>query len=339
LTASSLAIPPWTNPIQERLARIWSLIAEKADKELLAIRPVMFAEWSDDLFLAAIRERRSGTRQMTAAELKAQEFRAIMDGQPIPDRDFQVTAMGTPTNRVAISEVRRLDRIREVVALRAFTRIDYPERGSTTPVNEAPISSTRMTWCPAIENRGEGIFVAFDHSVLAPWLVRAPVRRIATDIDRAQAATRAARGLEAVPPVTASYVLAHTLSHLLIRQLSLDSGYSSTSLRERLYVEDNTTGLLIYTASGDSDGSLGGLVAQAGAERFGGLIEAAIAAAAVCSSDPLCAERMPRGGHMSGAACHACLLISETSCETGNRFLDRGCLVDLPGMEARFLPH
>lgn len=338
LTSSALAIPPWTNPVQELLGRIWSRISDKSDDELRLIHPVMFSEWSEDVFLRAVRERREGTRQMTVTDLKVQEFHAIAQGQPAPDRDFQVTVMDTPPNRVAIRAVRRLDRIREVVALRAFTRIDYPDRDTTSVVNEAPLSSTRLRWCPAIENRGEGIFVEFDEGALDSWSGRPAVRRLVRDIGRANDEARVARGLEPSPPVTSALVLVHTLSHLLIRQLSLESGYSSTSLRERLYVLDGMTGVLIYTASGDSDGSLGGLVAQAGPERFGALVEAALASAAVCSSDPLCAERMPRGGHLSGAACHACLLVSETSCEMGNRFLDRGCLVDLPGVDARLLP-
>lgn len=338
LTSSALAIPPWTSPVQELLGRIWSRISDKTDDELRMIHPIMFADWSEDDFLRAVHERREGTREVTIVDLKRQEFRAIAAGQPAPDRDFQVTPVETPANRVAIRAVRRLDRIREVVALRSFTRIDYPDRGGTSEVNEAPLSGTRLTWCPAIEHRGEGIFLELDEGALAEWSRRAPVRRLIGEIARAHDAARAARGLDPATATTAALVLVHTLSHLLMRELSLESGYSSTSLRERLYVQDGMTGVLIYTASGDSDGSLGGLVAQAEPARFGTLIEAALASAAVCSSDPLCAERVPRGGHLSGAACHACLLVSETSCEMGNRFLDRGCLVALPGAEARHLP-
>ncbi len=336
LTSSALAIPPWTNPIQERLGRIWSMVSALSDDQLRTVHPLMFSEWSEESFLEAVRARREGTQHVSATVIKSQEFQAIMHGQPNPDRDFQVTELAPPANRVGIRSVRRLDRLREVVALRAFTRIDYPDRDATAAVNEAPIASTRLTWCPAIENRGEGILVEFDDAALSSWSGRPSVRRLAADISRAQDESRRARGLDPLPPITAELVLVHTLSHVLIRQLSLDSGYSSASLRERLYVDGRASAVLIYTASGDSDGSLGGLIAQAAPERLGALVEGGLAAAAVCSSDPLCAERSPRGGHLSGAACHACLLISETSCEMSNRYLDRGVIADLAGAGRRF---
>jgi hypothetical protein len=131
------------------------------------------------------------------------------------------------------------------------------------------------------------------------------------------------------------YVLLHTLAHVLIRQLALDCGYSSSALRERIYCrtsDEAMAGLLIYTASSDSDGSLGGLVDQAGPDRLGSVLANALRESAYCASDPLCGGGdIGAATNLNGAACHACLLLAETSCEFGNRLLDRATLVETLG--------
>ncbi len=116
-------------------------------------------------------------------------------------------------------------------------------------------------------------------------------------------------------------LLLHTLSHLLIRQVSLECGYSSASLRERLYIGQpgaRTAGVLLSTAASDSEGTLGGLVALGETRYLTRLLELAFDDAQRCSSDPLCAEHVPRDPSetLHAAACHACLFVSETSCET-----------------------
>jgi hypothetical protein len=116
--------------------------------------------------------------------------------------------------------------------------------------------------------------------------------------------------------------------------VALECGYSVASLAERIYYNldgEPAAGLLIYTSAPDSEGTLGGLVALGERERFGELFTAAIEGARWCSSDPLCAEREPRDPEefIHGAACHACLFLSETTCERGNRFLDRSLVVPL----------
>lgn len=131
------------------------------------------------------------------------------------------------------------------------------------------------------------------------------------------------------------HILLHTLAHLLMRQMSLDCGYSSASLRERIYSDEKMAGLLIYTSTPDSDGSLGGLVRQTKpSEKFDAVLRSATELAWICSSDPLCREHDPRRtDRLNGAACHACTMVSETSCEFGNRLLDRGMVVNLPDVE------
>jgi hypothetical protein len=338
LAISALSIPPWTNPVQEKINPVWNLIADKSELDLRQIHALMFQNFSLDLFLEAVATRRGITAKAALQSLKAEEFRAIASGSAQSDSEFQVASVQEPGNQVGLVGVRRIDRLREVVALKAFTRIDYPDRGSTVAVNEAPLASVAVDWRPAVENRGEGLFLMFDSAALAKWGATDHPSAIARSIEAAFHEWRTARGLGPATPPTPAAIYLHSLSHLLIRQLSLDSGYSSSSLRERLYTEGGSAGILIYTASSDSDGSLGGLVAQSRPSRLGPLLEQALAAATVCSSDPLCSERQPRGGHLSAAACHACLLIPETSCELGNRFLDRGFLVELQGIASRAFP-
>jgi hypothetical protein len=129
-------------------------------------------------------------------------------------------------------------------------------------------------------------------------------------------------------------LLLHTLVHGIISQLTLECGYSTASLRERLYIDDELTGMcgaLIYTGTSDSDGTLGGLQARAEKELFGSTILGALKAMKWCSSDPLCIHgEMAIADSYSVASCHSCTLLPETSCEAHNKFLDRALLVGTP---------
>jgi hypothetical protein len=131
--------------------------------------------------------------------------------------------------------------------------------------------------------------------------------------------------------ITPRLVLVHTFAHALVDQFALDAGYPAASLRERLYVGDDMTGLLVYTASTDSAGSLGGLVAQGEPETLQQAFMAAVARASWCSADPICVETEAQGADgLNLAACHACVLLPETSCEEMNVLLDRALLVGTP---------
>ena len=59
---------------------------------------------------------------------------------------------------------------------------------------------------------------------------------------------------------------------------------------------------------------------------------AALELGAICSSDPVCAHHRPDDPNeerfLHGAACHGCLLLSETSCELRNDHLDRALVVE-----------
>ena len=133
------------------------------------------------------------------------------------------------------------------------------------------------------------------------------------------------------------YVLLHSFAHAFIRQLALSSGYTAASIRERIYARDPGSqgepmaGVLLYTAAPDSEGTLGGLVSLGETDVLGTHLDAALEQVRLCASDPLCAEHAPQEAVLHGAACHACLFASETSCERGNKYLDRSVLVDTFG--------
>ena len=115
-------------------------------------------------------------------------------------------------------------------------------------------------------------------------------------------------------------------------ELSLDAGYPVASLRERVYSGEGQSGILVYTASADSAGSLGGLSAQSQPDRIWAVVQNAIRRARWCSSDPVCIESTGSGADaLNLAACHACVLLPETSCERMNHVLDRATLVGRPG--------
>jgi len=123
----------------------------------------------------------------------------------------------------------------------------------------------------------------------------------------------------------------HTLAHIIIREVSLECGYNAASIQERIYASNDETkmaGILLYTAASDSDGTLGGLVELGKAESLERIFDLALHRARICSSDPLCSMHRPNEDRtLHGAACHACSFLAETSCEAGNRYLDRALVV------------
>jgi uncharacterized protein DUF1998 len=225
--------------------------------------------------------------------------------------------------------LRLVDRLREVRAFVGFRRVSpdgdlvYPNLGERRP-----------SWLPAIEVFGEGIFIRFDEEKLVAWerdnadalSVRLhDIEQTLRDPD--EYSRRFADRVDVLP----RFMLAHTFAHVLILELCYECGYSSASLRERLYVFPDRCGVMIYTADGDSEGSLGGLVRQGTVERLSKTVVAAITRASWCSNDPVCRELTGRGPAKSNlAACHACGLISETSCTDLNGMLDRVLLVGDP---------
>ncbi|MFD9876643.1 DrmB family protein [[Kitasatospora] papulosa] len=236
-------------------------------------------------------------------------------------------------------------RLREVSALTGFTRIEAPEwlpDDEVQTLADAPLSRNPPTWVPCAELRGEGVFLALKEQPLAAWEQRSDVLARERQLRQAHRAWCMARHVEPRWPGI-RYVLLHTLAHVLIRQFALECGYGASGIAERVYARSGPapmSGILLYTAAPDSEGTLGGLVSLGRRERLGPLIEQALEEARLCSSDPMCAEHDPLvHSRLHGAACHACLFAAETSCERGNHFLDRALLVEtLAGDIGAFLP-
>lgn len=240
------------------------------------------------------------------------------------------------------TDVVQAERLREVRALTGFTRLDAPDPDDPDLVVRAPLTRGPATWVPASEVRGEGIFLRVPEEILGPWAARVADSTQMREHRDAYSRFRVNRYSDRIAgdfdPMHGwpgeRFIALHSLSHLLIRTIALECGYSSASLSERIYAgtdDDPRGGILIYTAVPDAEGTLGGLVSLAEADQLLRLTRRALADARHCSSDPLCAERLPYApaDFLHGAACHVCLFVSETTCERGNRFLDRRFVVPL----------
>jgi len=339
---SALDIPPWSDELQKKLGTRWAMLEQAPDRDSLRLlaRAMRLAEITgkpEEELVAAIEDRiqrlRSPDRNLRWEEY--QQF--VQHTRPFgEDTEFEIRPAAAPPELARwLKSVTRAPRLREVRALRGFTRVFPPVAGDDDRIAE--ISLNRQAWLPAVENRGEGVFIEFRLDRVRIWESgKAVVSRVAA-LRRAYEQAWRHRGRPSAPPklVTPRLLLVHSLAHALIRQLSLSCGYSSASLRERLYVDTgpvwDMAGLLIFTSSPDADGTLGGLARQGESANIVRVFEDALSSMTWCASDPLCIEGVhSRSEPANGAACHACLLAAETSCEEFNAFLDRGLLVGTP---------
>jgi hypothetical protein len=315
-----------------------------------------FEGWSDaDIFdrLTRIRE---GALSDATGSAKPAEFDVFACGRAeigenhptaklyartLPRQDWAHENVGVDLS--AIRAVVAVHRLREVSCLYGFTRFepaptlaDVDMEDVHLAVRGAPLAR-HADWLPAIEQFGEGIFIHFDPEAIRTWLSGDAVAKRADTLLTGFEFWK--RRFDDHPPryPGTPYVLLHSLSHALMAEISLECGYPASSLKERVYSEPSThggedftrCGILIYTATAGAQGTLGGLVATS--TRFAAILRGALDRLAICSNDPVCADHMPdeRSGDRAthGAACHGCLLISETSCEKRNLFLDRSLLV------------
>ncbi|WP_097886265.1 DUF1998 domain-containing protein [Streptomyces sp. st140] len=265
-------------------------------------------------------------------DLKDGEWAAFLKkldgGRDLTGSDFVVDArslegVAGPRHLLdGISGIGQVRRVREVRALRGFRRHDAD--AAMIKSDLGPDQWRRPTY-PAIELFGEGIFLRFDEEKLAAWEAQPEVQARAGILKKRRADSSWADRLDVPEP---RYVALHTLAHLLIRRLAFASGYASAALQERIYANsdraDRTAGILIYTAGGDAQGTLGGLVRLGEPDKLIPLLVSALDDADFCSNDPVCIESDRQGSsQLNLSACHGCSLVSETSCETGNRLLDR----------------
>ena len=279
-------------------------------------------------------------RETTFRRAEFALLRKTMDHLELATHQVDADAYGDLIHHGARG-VTLVHRLRVTEVLTGFSRVEPEEQrltGSPTATQDAmrllwkEPPHPRDSWLPANVVYGEGIFIEFNELVLRSWEQRDDVQR------RGQALSRnyTASG-ERQPPgwLSPRYVLLHTFAHMIINRLTFEAGYSSAALRERLYVsaspEAPMAGVLVYTAAGDSDGTLGGLVRLGRPEHLERIVSEALDRAIWCSADPVCAELADAGGQgpdsCNLAACHSCGLLPETACETGNRFLDRALVV------------
>ena len=316
-------------------------------------------EVSDEILWAAIESAKngsdtsgSGTVRTDPPDILLPEWRVLTDEVKYTKHsgsaDFRAIRRDVPGRlQPIVSDVVAVEKLKKVNAFVGFTRIDALDRIDDSRRRVAPINRDgRPTWVPATEDRGEGFFLQFDETAVRSWedeVTQLPIWDIFRNAHRLNFHRRTSKTADVTidpddrfPPPR--YWGLHTLSHLLIREAAMSSGYGSASLTERIYAwrEDDdrpaAAGLLITTTASDSEGTLGGLVDLCRPERLGPLVAEALRRGARCSSDPVCSHRRPRGKEdfLHGAACHFCLFVSETSCERTNRFLDRRLLLGLP---------
>ena len=236
-----------------------------------------------------------------------------------------------------INRVLKVHKLREVVALLSFTRLEpVVNQINGDPldlgVRRASIDNKEITWLPAVENLGEGIFIGFDSSKINDWLNNESVVEYLSTHRDAFKTWNEEHGLseDQFRWPGGAYLMLHSLSHLLISQAALDCGYSASSIKERIYsFPELGYGILLYTGGSGSEGTLGGLVGLS--DKIEILLEKALDRGKLCSNDPFCSQHKPNNTfekrYSHGAACHSCLLIAETSCERKNEFLDRSLLV------------
>jgi hypothetical protein len=316
------------NPATVRATDNYGLLSTYDDDELQSALDQMFnAPGGDELSLDVASE----------TDWRRPEYNLLRATLTHPDLTIsEPSSTYGPDVAAAFERVRLVETLRETRALWGFTRLNSASdlklsEGKARLWKDLP--PVEQEWLPAYEVRGEGIYLELDQSRLAEWESQQVVRDRATLIVDRYASVRADRGL-GDRELTPRLILLHTIAHLLINQLIFECGYSSASLRERLYVSgDSATGMagiLIYTAAGDSEGTMGGLVRMGHPGNLERVWDAALAAAEWCSTDPICMEAGESGQGPDScnlAACHACALLPETSCEEFNRFLDRGMVV------------
>lgn len=293
-------------------------------------------------------------------DLRIPEWTKLQDRPTMPQQEYGSSGLVLTERRLdgqrlpCVERVVSVDRLRKVQALLGFTRVDEFSRVDDAADRLVRLArDDRPRWTVATEDRGEGMLLTFDEDAITSW-----ERRVEHSLlwDAYKSANRRyyenhlSGSAKLVAPETRlqppRYWLLHTLSHVLMREMAMHSGYASASLSERLYAwkanadrgRDAAAGLLICTTAADSDGTLGGLVALSDPARLEEIFAKAMRRAGRCSSDPICGNRVPSNSEdfLHGAACHSCAMASETSCEGANRSLDRRMLLSLPGSDLGF---
>lgn len=351
ITLSALAIPQGSSKLTQLIEDHWAVLEKvQSEQNIELLQQVTqqlrdLSEYTASDIWKAVQDKKTAVPSEDAepSDLKTPEWNVFTDPELAEkSRDFQLRVVPPPKRYAKFFEkIVLAERLREVRGLVGFTRIespsDYDNPAAFPPNQRARLSRKPPTWVPASEIRGEGLFLHFKEDLVEKWCAKAKSKEQEGVFFEAHQRWRIARRLE--PPQEffpgIRFVLLHSFAHALIRQLSVECGYTTASLRERIYSrnpgedEPEMAGVLIYTAAPDSEGTLGGLVSLGKPETLERHLDQALDSVRLCASDPLCAEHHPYrdGISLHAASCHACLFAPETSCERGNKYLDRAMLV------------
>ena len=285
----------------------------------------------------------NNSEHLSEEEFRLQEYEAIINQEQDKDKNLIIkkveNSLFSEKFKKIFNNIYKIEKLREIRAFYGFTRIEPHDPESSSLSKDDRIQSVVEVdkngerWSPGIEVRGEGIFFEFKETAIAEWEKEISNNELLSSMNRSIERYNSFRknmGLEN-RDISYKFYLLHTFSHLIIKQLSYECGYSATELRERIYCNSNPNnpmnGVLIYTASGDSEGSYGGLIRQCEPFLLENNVQKAINASLWCSYDPLCIENDQQGTDGTNiAACYSCSLLPETSCEEGNRLLNRSLI-------------
>ena len=334
---SALLIPPWSQLAIQKVEKEYkqvSILDDENRRKYLEqiILPKCRNVKLEDLITAyeTIKYRRETGIQRTEADIYEDEYRILCQDN-IEESSYSSHFVNIPDDfKDYFDAVSVIDRLVVTCALKGFTRL-YPYKGGTND-SIAPLSRKEKNWLPAVELNGEGVFIKFNDEAIDKWCEKNAQRY--EDMQNAHA-----ESFLKSPKYSEKYVLLHSFAHLLIRQLANECGYSAASINEKIYSDftngtgkQRMNGVLIYLSSSDSDGSLGGLVSAAEeTDLFDRILKNMITEARWCSADPLCSSAKHQGfASLNYAACHACTLLPETSCENQNVLLNRVSVVGKP---------
>jgi hypothetical protein len=342
---SALSVPQASDDLGRLVEDNWAVLDKVTGVDVLkAFRLIGqlkdFSKYSDEQIWAAIQKKIQGAGEEVEDpdDLKSPEWKIFSNPTKAKEsRTFKLRTVDPPTDFTKhFEKIVLVEKLREVRALVGFTRImsprDFDSAADLPPENRARLSRKDPTWLPACETRGEGIFFQFSEPLIQDWVKRN--RAYEREFALGHQVWRASKNLDlssGYPGIR--YVLLHTFAHALIRQLAIECGYTSASITERIYSRNPSdgepmAGVLIYTAAADSEGTLGGLCALGEPDKLGRHIRRALDKMGLCASDPLCSEHTVGSNEkLHGASCHACSFLPETSCERGNKYLDRSALI------------
>jgi hypothetical protein len=350
-TMSVISLPPRDETVKVAVDSAWPFIEEAESIDDIAherkkSRVSKILEGISNEEVWAEIESRRGAQNAAGKSVKEAELETLIAakdeiGNDQPDGDFFARCLPRENWDAPwmknIERVVLVHRLREVIAQVGFTRFEPAspdiEGELEVGVQRSAITRDTPTWLPAVENRGEGIFIQFNKAAVEEWASRDAViaygQTLLSGLDVWRKEHNASTRIGDDFPLLPFYML-HTFSHLLLTAVSLECGYPASSVRERIYcIPSVGYGVLLYTGSPDAEGTLGGLVETG--RQIGDHIRNALEYGELCSNDPVCASHSPTSPHerrfLHGAACHGCLLISETSCEQFNEFLDRTLVV------------